>query len=57
MLRTEETRLDMEAQRSCLYAELSQRAATMDVCSLERLCRRIHSIEIKMHSFKGGIYG
>lgn len=46
----------MEVQRNCLYAEIYQSAATMDVRSLERLCRRVHSIEIRIHSFKGGMY-
>ena len=57
MSRIETTCHDMELRRKCLYAELYQRAATMDIHSLERLCRRIHCIEIKTHSFKGGIYG
>lgn len=48
---------ELEGQRNCLYADLYQRAATMDVHSLERLCRRVHSIEIKIRSFRGGIYG
>lgn len=56
MLKEERARQELEAQRNCLYAELYQRAASMGVRSLEALCRRIHSIEIKIHSFKGGLY-
>lgn len=56
MPREEKLKSQYEAERACLYAELYQRAATMDVHSLERLCRRIHGIEIKMRSFRGGIY-
>lgn len=57
MPRIEDTCYDMEMQRACLYIELRHRAATMDLHSLERLCRRIHGIEIKIRSFRGGIYG
>lgn len=57
MPRIEQTCYDMELRRKCLYAELYQMAAKMDIHSLERLCRRIHGLEIKMHSFKGGLYG
>ena len=56
MPRIGDTPKDMEVQRNCLYAEIYQSAATMDVRSLERLCRRVHSIEIRIHSFKGGMY-
>lgn len=57
MLRTTDTIQDLEVQYLCLYAELRQQAATMDLHSLERLCRRIHALEIKKRSFRGGIYG
>lgn len=56
MLKEERAKKDLEGLRSGLYAELYQRAASMSVRSLEVLCRKIHSIEIKIHSFKGGLY-
>lgn len=56
MLKEERARRELEAQRYCLYEELRRMAATMDLHSLERLCRQINVIMIKIHSFKGGLY-
>lgn len=56
MPRIERTCHEMELKLKSLYAELYMTAATMDIHSLERLCRRIHGIEIKIRSFRGGIY-
>ena len=56
MLKEERAKQELEAQRICLYTELYLHAAAMDLHSLERLCRKIHTIEIKIHSFKGSLY-
>ena len=57
MSRGEIVEKELNSQRACLYVELRMACATMDVHSLERLCRKIHCIEIKIRSFRGGIYG
>ena len=45
-------------KRSELYMSLYMSGGMLDVLSFERLCRRIHIVELKIHSFKGGIlYG
>lgn len=51
------TNIDLRVRLACLREELRREACQMDVHSLERLCRRINVLEIKMHSFKGGLYG
>jgi len=56
MMKEERARRELEAQRCCLYLDLHRLATVMDVHSLERLVRKIHIIELKIHSFKGGIY-
>lgn len=48
---------EYEVQRACLYAELYQRGASMDLHSFERLCRRIHLVELKIYRLNGGLYG
>lgn len=48
---------ELKAQRSSLMADLYQTCGQMTVRSLEALCRKIHCIELKIHSFKGGIHG
>ena len=48
---------ELEAQLTCLTADLYQHCGTMPVAPLERLCRRIHLIELRIYSFKGGKYG
>lgn len=48
-------RRELEAQRSCLYADLYQMCGKMTVKSVEAVCRKIHNLTIKIHSFKGGI--
>lgn len=55
MLKEEIAKAEYGAQRASLYAELYHKAASLDIHSLERLCRRLHIIEIRIHSFKGGI--
>ena len=57
MLKEEIARKELQAQQYCLYEELYRRAGEMDVCSLESVYRRIHCIDIKLQSFRGGIYG
>ena len=48
---------DLEMQLVCLNADLYQCCGSMPLTSLERLCRRIHLIELKIYSFKGGKNG
>lgn len=49
---------ELERLRRVLYESLHRRVAAMDLHSMERLVRRIHILEIKIQSFKGGIlYG
>lgn len=47
---------EYEALRACMLAELWQCGATMGVHSFERLCRKIHLVELKIYRLKGGIY-
>lgn len=56
-MREERARRELEARRASLYADLYQRAGMMGVSSVESLCRKMHIIELKIQSFKGGIYG
>lgn len=56
MPKEEIVKYELEARRLFLYHRLIAEAATMDVHSLERLCREIHCTEIKIHSFRGGLY-
>lgn len=56
MLKGEKTKKELEDRRSCLYADLYQTCTKLSVRAMEELCRRIHSVEIKIHSFKGGLY-
>ena len=52
------TRPELELKRRELYMSLHTSGGMLDVLSFERLCRRIHIVELKIHSFKGGIlYG
>lgn len=46
---------ELERQCRILYASLHTGVAVMDLHSMERLVRRIHILEIKLQSFKGGI--
>lgn len=48
---------ELRGRLACLRADLYQMCGQMPVASLERLCRRIHTIEFKIYSFKGGRYG
>lgn len=48
---------DLEMQLVCLNADLYQCCGSMPLTSLERLCRKIHLIELKIYSFKGGKHG
>ena len=56
MMKEERTRQKLEAERCLLYLDLYGSVTVMDLHSMERLVRRIHIIELKIHSFKGGIY-
>lgn len=56
-MKEQRTKRELGAQRACLYAELYQCGATMDIRSFERLCRKIHGVELKIHRLKGGLYG
>ena len=48
---------ELEMQRRSLYADLYQTCGSMTVRSLETVCRKIHSLEIKIRSFRGGKNG
>lgn len=48
---------ELEIQQRNLYADLYQTCGSMTVRSLETLCRKIHSLEIKIRSFRGGKNG
>lgn len=37
--------------------DLHRTVTVIDIHALERLLRKIHTIELKIHSFKGGVYG
>jgi len=55
-MKEERARRELEAQRNCLYMDLHRTVTIIDLHGLERLLRKIHTIELKIHSFKGGIY-
>lgn len=55
-MREARAKREMEAQRSCLYADLYQMCGQMTVKSVEAICRKIHNLTIKIHSFKGGLH-
>lgn len=57
MLREGESIEDLEAQLAWLYADLYQMGWSVSLRSFENLCRKIHIIEFKIYSFKGGRYG
>lgn len=54
--RRERARCELEAERMRLYAELHRSVAYIGMHAFEGLLRRVHMIEVKIHSFKGGIY-
>ena len=56
MLREKLTVLEIDIQIAVLYSELQRRVSTMDLHSFERMCRKIHGLQIKKHSFRGGLY-
>lgn len=56
MLKEEVARRELIALRSGLFVDLYQRAGSMAVNSVESLSRRIHVIDLKIYSFKGGQY-
>lgn len=57
MLREGESIIELKERLVCLYADLYQMCGHMPLHSFESLCRKIHGIEIKLYSFKGGRYG
>jgi len=54
--RRERARYELEAERLRLYSELHRTVANIGIQAFEGLLRRVHMIEVKIHSFKGGIY-
>ena len=48
---------ELEMQLMSLDAYLYQACGSMTVRSLESICRKIHLLEIKIHSFRGGRHG
>ena len=45
----------LEAQCHCIYADLYQTCGTLPLHSFEHLCSRLHAIQVRMHSFRGGL--
>lgn len=56
MLKTKTSLRELTQRQRNLQADIYQRAAAMTLHSLEDLCRRLHCIEHKIHSFKGSLY-
>ena len=56
-MREAKIRKELEAQRTNLYAELYQMCGKISIARFDALCRKIHSLTIKIHSFRGGLYG
>lgn len=52
MLRQTMAMKELEMRRRILYADLCQLCGQMTVRGLESLCRKIHNIDIKIHSIK-----
>ena len=57
MLREGESIIELKERLVCLYADLYQMCGHMPLAAFESLCRKIHGIEYKLYSFKGGRYG
>lgn len=55
-MKEQTSKREYEAQRAALYAELYQFGVSMELHSFERLCRKIHGVELKIHRLKGGLY-
>ena len=53
---SDKSKRELHGRRSCLYADLYQTCGSLDLHSLESLCRRLHIIDIKLYAIKGGIY-
>lgn len=51
------TKDELKERRLSLYHDLMQGSGSMTVQSFERIVRQIHNINIKIHSFRGGLYG
>ena len=51
-IRTEKTYRELELRCRSLRADLYQMCGGMAVRSMEVLCRKLHQVEIKLHSFK-----
>lgn len=51
-MRRAKSRKELELMRSILYADLYQLCGQMTVRQLENTCRKIHLIDMKIHSFK-----
>lgn len=52
MLRQAMAMKELELRRRILYADLYQLCGQMTVRGLESLCRKIHHIDLKIHSIK-----
>lgn len=55
MLKEEKAKKELEERRRFKYIELYHTCGTLSVHALECLCRQIHTIEIKIHSLRGGL--
>lgn len=56
MLVNGDTKKELMLQKTDLYAHLYCVCGTSTVEYFEMICRKIHGIEIKIHSFKGGLH-
>lgn len=56
-MQLKESPQELRNQLASLYIDLIQIVGSVPVQTLETLCRKIHGIEFKLYSFKGGRYG
>ena len=54
-MRPEKTIMHLDALKRSLYISLYQACVSSSVEHMEEICRRIHMIEIRMMSFRGGL--
>ncbi len=56
-MQLKESPQELRNQLTGLYVDLVQVVGSVPVQTMEALCRKIHGIEFKLYSFKGGRYG
>ena len=57
MQREADTLNELKGRQACLHADLYQQCGSLTVTALERLCRKINVIGLRIYSFKGGRHG